>query len=201
MSAFGLEGFASVEAVEVELYTAAYRITGTVRTPFRRVAEILNQLTHAHVAVDDATVVAHAAPDSSERAGSALVTVDEILVVVAPNLAGEPRAEMRIQKQQAQARLSLPPLQLEGTIHVPVGSRPVDGLLNVPDRFVAMTDVAMTSPVHPWLDRTAPILALQRDLAHVITVLEPGDEEPEADATEGDAPEADATKSPDQPSE
>ena len=39
MSAFGLEGFASVEAVEVELYTAAYRITGTVHTPFRRVAD------------------------------------------------------------------------------------------------------------------------------------------------------------------
>ena len=187
--------------MEVELYTAAYRITGRVRTPFRRVAEILNQLTHAHLAVDDATVVPHAAPDSSERAGSALVTVDEILVIVAPNLAGEPRAEMRIQKQQAQARLSLPPLQLEGTIHVPVGSRPVDGLLNVPDRFVAMTDVAMTSSAHPLLDRTAPILALQRDRAHVITVLEPGDGEPEADATDGDAPEADATKSPGQPSE
>ena len=188
MSAFGLEGFATVQAVEVELYTAAYRIDGTVHTPFRRVAEILNQLTHAHLAVEGVTVTEHAAPEAVERVGSALVTVDEILVLFAPNLAGEPRAEMRIEKQRARARLSLPPLHLDGTIHVPVGSRPVDGLLNVPDRFVAMTEVAITSSAYPALERTVPILALQRDRAHVIAVIEPDEEAGEDEAIEAEAP-------------
>ena len=199
MSAFGLEGFASVEEVAVEIYTDTYRITGTVHTPFRRVAEILNQLTHAHLHIDDATVVEHAAPDASERMASGLVAVDEVLVLIATGLGGEPRAEMMIRKQQARARLSIPPLRLEGTIHVPVESRVVDGLLNVPDRFLPMTDAVISSAAHPALDRTAEVLALRRDKAHVITILEApaaradaepagateGEPEPEA---EGDAP-------------
>lgn len=184
MSAFGLEGFASVEEVEVEIYTDAYRIAGTVHTPFRRVAEILNQLTGAHLHVDGATVIAHGAPDEPERMSSGLVAVDEVLALIATGLGGEPRAEMMIRKQQARARLSIPPLHLEGTIHVPVESRVIDGLLNVPDRFLPMTDAVIRSAAYPELDREAPILALRRDRAHVITILETPearpDEEPDA---------------------
>jgi len=147
MSAFGVDGFASVAAVEVELYTAAYRVSGTVYTPFRRVAEILNQLPGAHLAMERATIVEHAAPESVARASSALVTVDEILVLIAADLVADGRAEMRIQKQAARVRMAIAPLRLDGAIHVPVGSRPVDGLLNVPDRYLPMTDVALSSAV------------------------------------------------------
>jgi hypothetical protein len=174
MSAFGLEGFASIEAVEVELYTSAYRITGTVHTPFRRVAEILNQLPGAYLTLEAVTIIEHAAAKSIERMPTAHVAIDQVLVLLAHGLGGQPRAEMRIQKQPAPARLSIPPLRLEGTIHVPVGSRPIDGLLNVPDRFLPMTDATLSSFVHPQLDRQVPILALPRDRAHVITVIEAG---------------------------
>lgn len=184
MSAFGLGGYATVEEIEVELFTAAYRVSGTIHTPFRRVAELLNQLPGAHLAMEGATIVEHAAPDSVRHAPSALITVDEVLVLVAPGLVGESSAEMRIQKHPAYAALSLPPLRLEGTIHVPIGSRPVDGLLNVPDRFLPMTDVTLTSASHPALDQAYPILALRRDRAHVIVVTEPAetDAEPEGPA-------------------
>jgi len=189
MSAFGLEGFASVKAVEVELYTSAYRVTGTVHTPFQRVAEILNQLPGGHLSVDDATVVEHAVPATQVRAGSALVAVDEILALVAPSLVGEPRAEMRIQKRPARATLAMPPLRIEGTIHVPLGSQPVDGLLNVPDRYLPMTDARVTSAAHPELDRDVPILAVRRNRAHVIIVRDPGDEAAdEAPSTQRDEP-------------
>lgn len=185
MSAFGLGGYASVEDVEVELFTAAYRVAGTIHTPFRRVAELLNQLPGAHVAVENATITEHGDTGAGERVGSALVTVDEVLVLVAPGLAGESSAEMRILKNPAHAVLSIPPLRLEGTIHVPVGSRPADGLLNVPDRFVPMTDASLTFASLPALDRTIPILAMRRDRAHVIVVTEPGEagteHEPAAD--------------------
>lgn len=193
MSAFGLGGYATVEKVEVELYTSAYRVAGTIRTPFRRVAELLNQLPGAHLAVEHATIADHGAPDTVERAASALVTVDEVLVMVAPGLVGESSAEMRILKHPAHAVLSIPPLRLEGRIHVPVDSRPVDGLLNVPDRFLPMTDVSLTSTTHPSLDRSIPILALRRDRAHVIVVSEPGEA-----GTEHEPP-GDRADQPDQP--
>ena len=173
MSAFGLGAYATVEEIEVELFTAAYRVAGTIHTPFRRVAELLNQLPGGHLAVGNATITAHGAEEVVERAHSALVTVEEVLVLVAAGLVGESSAEMRILKNPAHAVLSIPPLRLEGTIHVPVGSRPVDGLLNVPDRFIPMTDASLTSAIHPALDRSFPILALRRDRAHVIVVSEP----------------------------
>lgn len=186
MSGFGFEGFAPVESVAVEIYTSAYRITGTIHTPFRRVAEILNQLPSAHVTIEDALVVEHAAPESASRAGTAHVAVDEILAMVAPDLAGQPRTEMRIQKAPATAVLSMPPLRLAGTVHVPVGSRPIDGFLNVGERFVPMTDVHLSSAPYPDLDREVPILAVRRDRAQVMVLID-GAAEPAAEDDGGDA--------------
>jgi hypothetical protein len=183
MDAFGTGGFATVQELAVELYTSAYRVTGTIHTPFRRVAEIVNLLPGGHLAIADATMVEHAAPSAPRRAPSALVIVDEILVIMAPDLAGESGGEMRIRKRPVHAMLALPPLSLEGTIHVPEGSLPVDGLLNVPDRFLAMTDATLSSAAHPELERRVPILALRRDRTHVIVVSE-GDEASESSAEE-----------------
>jgi hypothetical protein len=172
LSGFGFEGFAPIESVAVEIYTSAYRITGAIHTPFRRVAEILNQLPSGHVTIEEASIAEHAAAESLTRAGTAHVAVDEILFMVAPGIAGQPRAEMRIQKAPATAVLSMPPLRLAGTVHVPVGSRAIDGFLNVSERFVPMTDVRLTSAAHPELDREIPILAVRRDRAQVIVITD-----------------------------
>lgn len=178
MSAFGLESFAAVQPVAVEVYTAAYRVTGTIHTPFRRVAEILNQLPSGHVIIDDATITEHVAAASSTHS-AVLVAVDEILVMLAPSLVGEPRAEMRVQKQPASAMLAIPPLRLSGTVHVPVGSRPLDGLVNMAERFMPMTDVELSSAAYPALDRQVPILAVRRDRAQVMVVAAPVPADPE----------------------
>ncbi|HSJ00437.1 MAG TPA: hypothetical protein VLA59_08630 [Patescibacteria group bacterium] len=182
MSGFGFEAFAPVESVAVEIYTSAYRITGTIHTPFRRVAEILNQLPSAHVTIEEASIAEHAATASTTTAGTAHVAVDEILVMVAPGIAGQPRAEMRIQKAPATAVLLMPPLRLAGTVHVPVGSRAIDGFINVGERFVPMTDVHLTSAAYPELDREVPILAVRRDRAQVMVITDgstaPEPEEP-----------------------
>lgn len=184
MSGFGFEGFAPVESVVVEIYTSAYRITGAIHTPFRRVAEILNQLPSGHVTIEEASIAEHAA-QTLTRAGTAHVAVDDILFMVAPEIAGQPRAEMRIQKAPATAVLSMPPLQLAGTVHVPVGSRAIDGFLNVSERFVPMTNVHLTSAAHPGLDREVPILAVRRDRAQVIVFTDAAERPEGEDAGEG----------------
>lgn len=172
MSGFGFEGFAPVESVAVEIYTSAYRISGTIHTPFRRVAEILNQLPSTHVTIEEASITEHAAAGSTTRVGTAHVAVDEILFMAAPGIAGQPRAEMRVEKEPASAVLLLPPLRLAGTVHVPVGSRAIDGFLNVGERFVPVTGVRLTSAAYPELDREIPILAVRRDRAQVMVVTD-----------------------------
>ena len=177
MNPFGMDSFSNMAEVKVDVYTAAYRISGTVRTRFGRVAEILNQQSGSHLTVDHATVSEYADAMSTIGAPSALVAVEEILVMIAPDLEGASGAEMRIPKRAVRAQLSIPPLRLTGSIHVPAGSRPVDGLLNVPDRFMAMTDATLTSGAYPELERSVAALALRRDRAHVLLVAD--DEHPD----------------------
>lgn len=178
MSGFGMEAFAEVTEVAVDVYTSDYRVSGIVHTRFTRVAEILNQLTATHLPVERATVSEHADDGSAISAPSALVAVEQILLMIAPDLAGEARSDMRIAKRAVRAQLDIPPLRVTGSIHVPFGGRPVDGLLNVSDRFMAMTDVTITSAAHPHLERTSPAVALRRDRAHVLLVAD--DEDPDA---------------------
>lgn len=177
MSAFGLEGLGAAQAVAIDAYTSAYRISGTIRTRFRRVTEILNQLSGTHLAVEQATIGEYDDPSSPIVAPSVLLAVDEVLVMIATGLEGETSGEMRIPKRPVRAQLILPPLRVSGLIHVAVGSRPVDGLLNVPERFIAMTDAVLSSAGHPGLERSASVLALRRDRAHLLLVED--DERPD----------------------
>lgn len=172
MTTFGFEAIGAPREVTVDLLTDAYRVSGVVRTPFQRVAEILNQLPGGHLTVERATISEHADPTGTLAAPSVLVATDAILVMVAAGLPDEARGEMRIPKRPVMAQLAIPPLRLTGRIHVPMGSRPVDGLLNVQDRFMPMTDVALSCAAHPHLARTAPVMALRRDRAQVLLVAD-----------------------------
>ena len=180
MTTFAMDSFTEVEAVGVDVFTSAYHVSGTVRTPFTRVADILNRLTltGAHLHVEQATVTEHVDPDGALGAPSAFVALDEILVMIAPELLGEARSDMRIPKRAVRAQLAIPPLRVNGWIHVPTGGRPIDGLLNVTDPFLAMTDVTITSEAFPQLARSATAVALRRDRAHVLLVAD--DEHPDA---------------------
>ena len=75
------------------------------------------------------------------------------------------------------AQLAIPPFRLTGTIHVPQGSRPVDGLLNLHERFMPMTDAVIVSAAFPELGRQVPALAMRRERAHVVLVAD--DERPD----------------------
>jgi hypothetical protein len=184
MSAFGTDHSAGDPfapspflTVAIDVYTAAYRVSGETSTRFSRVADIVNQVTSTHLIVEHATVSEYADPSATMGALQVLITLDEILFVVAGEEASEARPEMHIPKRPVRAQFALPPFRLTGAVHIAPGSRPVDGMLNVTDRFLAMTDVAVACGAHPELGRTAPAAALQRKLAHLILVLD--DERPD----------------------
>ena len=175
MESFG--GLGAAHKVEIDLITDAYRIFGVVQTPFGRVTDILNQLPGQHLAVEQATINEHADPGATLAAASAIVDAASILVMAAPGLTGDASSEMRIPKRAVKALLALPPIRVMGTIHVPIGSRPLDGLLNVADRFLAMTDVTITSGRYPELGRTVDAAAISRARAQVLLVAD--DERPD----------------------
>lgn len=165
--------------VSVDVYTAAYRVSGKLSTRFTRVADIVNQHTGSHLAVEQATVSEYADPAATIGALQVLVTMDEVLLVVAgeTDAPAASRPEMRIPKRAVRAQFALPPFRVTGLVHVPQGSRPMDGILNASDRFLAMTKVTVVSGAHPELGRTAEAIAIQRRLAHLILVTD--DERPD----------------------
>lgn len=163
--------------LDVELYTAAYRVNGRLRSRFSRVADLVNQQSTTHLSLEGASVQPHGggAPMSGEPV---LVALDEVLVIVAPELDAKvdaaPQPEMEIRKRPVRAQLGVPPLLVEGTLHVPSGSRAVDGLLNASERFVALDDVTVSSAAHPELRRSAVTAAVRRDRAHVVVLADSG---------------------------
>jgi hypothetical protein len=175
MDSFG--GLSATSEVAVDLITDAYRISGVVQTRFGRVTDIVNQVIGQHLAVERATISEHADPGATLSAPTAMVDVGSILLLAAPGLTGAASSEMRIPKRAVKALLALPPVRIMGTIHVPMGSRPLDGLLNVTDRFLAMTDVTIASARFPELARTVDAAAISRARAQILLVAD--DERPD----------------------
>lgn len=179
MNAFAVDPFGMTAAplVAVDVYTAAYRVSGQLRSRFERVADIINQVASTHLVVEQATVSQHDDPSATVSAGQVLVTVDEILFVIAAGVAGLARPDMRITKRAVRAQIALPPFRLTGSAYIPQGGRPADGLVNAAERFMAMTEVTIACAAHPELGRTADAVALQRRLAHLMLVAD--DENPD----------------------
>jgi hypothetical protein len=179
MADYSMDPFAPspVRSVPIDLYTSAYRVSGQLATRFNRVADIVNQVTSSHLAVEQATISEYVDPTATLGALQVLVSLDDVLFVIADQTDADARPEMRIPKRAVRAQLAVPPFRLTGSVHVTHGSRPVDGILNATDRFMAMTEVTVVSGAHPELGRTADAIAIHRRLAHLILVTD--DERPD----------------------
>ena len=170
MDFFSGEGGNPARSVHAQLFTQAYRVAGSMLTRFTRVTDIVNLQQTSHIMIEDATVTEYGDPAGGIPVPHVLVSIDELLFVIVAETDAEARPEMRIAKRPVRAQVALPPFRLLGTVHVAQGSRPADGLLNVSDRFVPMTDVTVSSRAHPEMGVPAPAVALQRAMAHVIVV-------------------------------
>jgi hypothetical protein len=179
VSTFEVDPFAPspMRAVPVDLYTDAYRVSGTTSSRFNRVADIVNQASASHLLVEEATVSDYADPTATVSALQVLVNMDEVLIVIAGESDAVARPEMRIPKRAVRAQFGLPPFRVTGLVHVPQGSRPTDGVLNASDRYLPMTEVTIACGLHPELGRTASAIAFQRRRAHLILVTD--DERPD----------------------
>ena len=180
MDSFG--GFGATNDVAIDLLTDSYSVAGSVQTRFGRVTDIVNQASGTHLTVHRATIREHADEGAALAAPSAMVAIGSILIIMAPSLTGTAAEGMRIEKRPVRVQLSVPPFHVTGTMHFTPGSVPAESLMNITDRFLAVTDVTVTSAAYPRLARTAAAVAVSRDRAHVLLVAD--DERPEEQLAE-----------------
>jgi hypothetical protein len=185
-----------VSRVEIELYTTAFRVSGHLSTRFQRVADILNVGGTSHIILEQATVAEFADPTAARGGQSVMVAVDSILFgISAADTGVDPGAsgdEMSVHKRPVKIQLALPPFWVTGTIQVPHGSQATD-VLNVAERFLPLSQAAVSSAAHPGFDGTAPAVAVQRNLAEILLVTD--DTGPDATATLADLiPEEEANR-------
>lgn len=154
--------------VQVELYTSGFRIAGRMATRFRRVADVLNLSSSTHLVVEDATVTDYADPAQARTGQQVMVPVEAVLFGISTGIDDSSADELVIPKRPVQTQIAVRPFWLTGMVHVPQGSRPMDGLLNASDRFQALTDVSVTCAEYPEFNRQAPVLAVQRSLAEIL---------------------------------
>ncbi|HET6819467.1 MAG TPA: hypothetical protein VFH98_02825, partial [Candidatus Limnocylindria bacterium] len=167
-----------VQSVALDVYTDAYRVSGKTATRFNRVADIVNQASATHLLIEEATISEYADATATISAMRALINLDEALLVIAGDATeGGSRADLRIPKRAVRAQIGIAPFRVTGSVHVPQGSRPADGVLNASDRFLPMTEVTVACGAHPALGRTAAAVAFQRVRAHLILVTD--DERPD----------------------
>jgi hypothetical protein len=183
-----------VSRVEVELYTAGYRVSGHMTTRFRRVGDILNLSSSTHLVVEAATVLQYADPGATRSGESVMVSLDAVLFGISSGVDDRSDEALVVPKRPVQIQLALNPFWLAGTVHVPAGSHATD-VLNVADRFMPLTDVVVASAAYPAVNGTAPILAVQRNLAEILVVTDTegawasgGDFPTEAGSSEWDRP-------------
>jgi len=142
--------------VALDVYTDTYRVSGKAMTRFARVADIANQAANTHLHVEEATISEYADPTATIDAGQVLVNMNAALLVITAESAAPQRPEMRIPKRSVRAQVAVPPFRLTGTVHVPTGSRPADGVLNATDRFLTMTEATIApSPALSMYDTSS----------------------------------------------
>jgi hypothetical protein len=164
------------QAVRIDLYTSAYRVSGTIQTRFTRITDILNQVSANHLLIGQSTISEYDDPSATLSANQVYIALDQVLFGSAA-VDATARPEMRVPKRPIKAQIAIPPFRLTGTVHVTQGSRPAEALLNSTDRFLPMTEVTIVSATHAELGRQAPAIAVQKRLAHVLLIAD--DERPD----------------------
>lgn len=151
-----------------EVTTSAYRVSGTIRTRFDRIAAILNNLDRSHLTIELATVREHVDPGRGRRESSALVPLEDILFIVADTSPDNAADAIVVPKRPVIARVSMPNFRLSGTIFVSESVESVATAVTMSSEvFVPMVDATVSCWIRPELNATHPVLAFQRRLAHV----------------------------------
>jgi hypothetical protein len=155
----------------VELYTRQAMVLGRVAPDGQRLSDILNS--NSHLPVRDARSISVLnGLEGTDGDGWTPVRTDDILLAMPPERAS-PR-QMRINRRQHRVRIETGPYVVVGTAHVLPGTALDPYVLRSRMRFLALTQVHVTSKSDPSWERTAPVVLVNvrplSDLTEVVTI-------------------------------
>lgn len=157
-------------AVPVEVTTPGYRVSGTLRTRFGRVSDVLNNLDRSHATIEMATVRELYDPGRGQRVASVLVPIADILFFVADLPAERSGDVIVVPKRPVTARFGMPPFRLSGTIYVPESVESIETAFTMsPDAFIPMVDVTVTCWIRAELNSSHPVMAVSRAGVQVLS--------------------------------
>ena len=154
--------------VTLTLYTDAYVARGSMITRQRRLSDILNNAEDDFLVLLDATFDRFGQAGASRGADFAQVNLSAVLFAVA-DTAVEPVAELRTPKVEETALVSIPPFEVVGRIHVLPERSLREALAELTGRFIPITDATYGSEVVGEAPRHAPMLAINRARAQILS--------------------------------
>lgn len=155
----------------VEIYTFYALVLGEVDSAGRRLSDILNS--SSHLAVRNARSISLVnGVGGSEGKGWTRVGTEDILFAMPPEHVS-PR-QMRIHRRKHRIRIETGPYVVTGNAHVLPGIRLDPYVLRSRMRFLAMTDVHVSSTTDPVWERNARVVLVNvkplKDLTEVLTI-------------------------------
>lgn len=143
---FGGSGIVEERRIPVTFHTDAYRIEGVLPTRQRRLTDVLNQAEDGFLVLTDVTFTRHGTEAERHAAPFAQVNLASVLFAHA-DWPVEPVPELRTPKVPGVARISLPPFDVIGRIHLFPERSPREALLELLGRFLPVTEATF------WADQ------------------------------------------------
>ena len=155
------------QTIPLVLYTDSFVIRGTVRTRQHRVTDILNRAEGGSIVVEEAIVEEFGGRGDVDRADFAQVNLSAVLFAVS-DIPVETTPELRTPKVRSQALITVPPFRVTGRIHLMPERSLREGLLELTERFIPVTDATYWSERVGEPRTTATVVAVNRERAHIL---------------------------------
>jgi hypothetical protein len=153
--------------IALTLYTDAYVVRGSLLTRQRRLSDILNEAEDGFLILTEA-VFERFGGVGERRAPFAQVNLSAVLFAVADApISASP--ELRTPKVQQTALISVPPFEVTGRIHLMPERGLREALQELLGKFVPVTDATYWSDVAGEPPRHAPMVAVNRGRAQILS--------------------------------
>ena len=156
--------------ISLTMYTDAFVVRGSILTRQRRLSDILNEAEDGFLILTDA-VFERFGGVGERRAPYAQVNLAAVLFAVADTLIA-PSPELRTPKIPQTALVSVPPFEVTGRIHLMPERDLRAALSELVGKFVPVTDATYWSDVAGEPPRTAPMVAINRGRAQILSPYE-----------------------------
>lgn len=155
------------QSVELQLYTDAFVIRGTVETRQRRITDILNTADDRFLVLSDVTFDEFGTTGRTIKSDFAQVNLASVIFAVADTPV-DPAPELRTPKTPEQALISVPPFTVIGRIHLLPERSLRESLSELTGHFLPVTEATYWSDALGEARTAAALVAVNHERAQLM---------------------------------